>query len=32
MGRIKQLIVWAAVVAVFAVLVGVTAVPGNDLP
>lgn len=32
MGRIKQLIVWAAVVAVFAVLVGVTTVPGKDLP
>ena len=32
MGRIKQLIVWAAVVAVFAVLVGVTTVSGNDLP
>lgn len=32
MGRIKQLIVWAAAVAVFAVLVGVTAIPGNDLP
>ena len=32
MGRIKQLIVWAAVVAVFAVLVGVTTAPGKDLP
>lgn len=32
MGRIKQLIVWAAAVAVFAVLVGVTTVPGKDLP